>query len=356
MKYLFIIQGEGRGHLMQALALKELLTKNGHTVVEMLVGKSPNRQIPSFFIKKAGCPISTFDSPNFLPAGKENKVPLLKSVIYNTRRTPEFWRSILFLYDEVTTLQPDVVVNFYDFIAGMMFEIKRPPVKFICIAHQYLFLHPGFQFQNMLLDTELPSLLFFTRLTCLKADKILALSFGTHPLYADGGITVVPPLLRQEVLDKESTHGNNILGYMLNTSYRNQVLNWHEKHPEYLLDFFWDEKDAEEETWVDDTLVLHRLNDTKFIHYMAKCRAYATTGGFESVCEAMYLQKPVLMVPAHVEQRCNVMDASRAGAGVSDSQFNLDKLMGFISHYQPNPDFRRWVKSAKDIFLKQLTE
>lgn len=356
MKYLFIVQGEGRGHLMQALALHDLLLKNGHSVLEILVGKSPHRQLPEFFTRKLSCNVSAFDSPNFLPAGKDNKVPLLKSVIYNTKRSPVFFKSIKFLHAKIQELQPDAVINFYDFIAGLTFEIMRPKVKFICIAHQYLFLHKDFQFQQLLLDPELPSLLFFTKLTCLRADKVLALSFGTYPLYSDGIITVVPPLLRKDVLHAEPSNGNFILGYMLNTSFREQVIDWHRKHPEYLLDFFWDDKDAKPETWVDDTFVLHRLNDNKFVSYMSKCNAYATTGGFESVCEAMYLQKPVLMVPAHVEQRCNVVDAVRAGAGVGADEFNLDKLIRFIPKYRPVHHFRNWVKTADVVFLKLLTE
>ena len=40
MRYLFIIQGEGRGHLTQAMTLERLLTSHGHEVVKMLVGKS----------------------------------------------------------------------------------------------------------------------------------------------------------------------------------------------------------------------------------------------------------------------------------------------------------------------------
>lgn len=49
---------------------------------------------------------------------------------------------------------------------------------------------------------------------------------------------------------------------------------------------------------------------------MAGCKAYASTAGFESICEAMYLGKPVLMVPAHIEQDCNAYDAMKAGAGI----------------------------------------
>ena len=40
MKFLFIVQGEGRGHLTQAITLEEMLLRNGHEVVEVLVGKT----------------------------------------------------------------------------------------------------------------------------------------------------------------------------------------------------------------------------------------------------------------------------------------------------------------------------
>ena len=49
MKFLFIVQGEGRGHLTQAITLEEILRRNGHEVVEVLVGKSSSRRLPGFF-------------------------------------------------------------------------------------------------------------------------------------------------------------------------------------------------------------------------------------------------------------------------------------------------------------------
>lgn len=49
MKVLFVVQGEGRGHLTQALTMEQMLNANGHEVVGMLVGKSKSRNIPNFF-------------------------------------------------------------------------------------------------------------------------------------------------------------------------------------------------------------------------------------------------------------------------------------------------------------------
>lgn len=67
MKVLFIVQGEGRGHLTQAITLEEILRRNGHEVVEVLVGKSNTRRLPGFFNRSIQAPVKRFLSPNFLP-------------------------------------------------------------------------------------------------------------------------------------------------------------------------------------------------------------------------------------------------------------------------------------------------
>jgi UDP:flavonoid glycosyltransferase YjiC (YdhE family) len=87
---------------------------------------------------------------------------------------------------------------------------------------------------------------------------------------------------------------------------------------------------------------------------MAGCKAYATTAGFESVCEAMYMGKPVLMVPTHIEQACNAFEASSAGAGVVADDFELDKLLEYIPDYQKNSSFRDWVQQAHWYFMKEF--
>ena len=82
MKFLFIIQGEGRGHLTQALALEEMLKRNGHEVVGALVGKSSTRTLPKFFSEHMQAPIELFASPNFRPSAENKRFNLLWSVFY----------------------------------------------------------------------------------------------------------------------------------------------------------------------------------------------------------------------------------------------------------------------------------
>lgn len=100
MKILFIIQGEGRGHLTQALSLRQKLTDEGHQVVGVLVGKSPARRLPDFFSKKIEAPVYPFESPNFLPSAQNKQVNLVKSVAYNVFPVAQ-------IYVEYPVYQPD---------------------------------------------------------------------------------------------------------------------------------------------------------------------------------------------------------------------------------------------------------
>ena len=81
MKILFIIQGEGRGHLTQALSLRQKLMAEGHEIVGVLVGKSPARRLPDFFLNKILSPVYPFESPNFLPTAKNKQVSLMRSIL-----------------------------------------------------------------------------------------------------------------------------------------------------------------------------------------------------------------------------------------------------------------------------------
>ena len=94
-----------------------------------------------------------------------------------------------------------------------------------------------------------------------------------------------------------------------------------------------------------------------FTDLMSRCKGYISTAGFESVCEAMYLQKPVLMIPvdSQYEQACNAIDGEIAGAGIKGSSFNVSMLINFLPDYMPDDNFYRWVEKAETIFLEELT-
>lgn len=353
MKILFIVQGEGRGHLTQALSMERLLRDNGHEVVGVLVGKSQSRKLPGFFVNKIQAPVRQFISPNFLPTNRNKRVNLTRSILYNILKLPEYIKSMKYISRQIRETEADLVINFYELLTGLTYSLFRPSAPHICIGHQYLFLHSSFKLPGKS-KYGLFLLNFFTRLTALGSSQKLALSFRSIPQDNDQHICVVPPLLRREVLNQEATQGNYIHGYILNAGFSENVISWHEKHKDTPLRFFWDRWEEEPVKKIDDTLSFYQLDDVEFLRQMAGCKAYASTAGFESVCEAMYLGKPILMVPAHIEQECNALDAMQNGAGIIDRNFNLSNLLRFANAYRPNPQFAGWVRSADSIILNEI--
>lgn len=345
MKVMFIVQGEGRGHLTQAITLEEALRREGHEVVEVLVGRSKHRRLPSFFRKAIKVPVRQFESPNFLPSPANKRNDLPRSVAYNVLRLHRYASSIWLIHKRIKASGADIVVNFYELLTGLTYLLLQPDVPQVSIGHQYLFLHSDFHFPKTS-RLELLSLRLFTHMTCLGARECLALSF--HQMKDDPGnkVHVVPPLLRSDILSRKGHRGNYLHGYMVNSGFGESVMRWHSTHPTLPLNFFWDKKDAEATVKVDETLTFHQLDDKLFIDSMQDCMAYATTAGFESVCEAMYLGKPIMMVPAHIEQDCNAYDASLCGAGIVSRDFDIDSLLKFAADYRPDPTFRSWAASG----------
>ena len=353
MKFLFIVQGEGRGHFTQAITLEDMLLRNGHQVVEVLVGKSSSRTLPGFFNRSIQAPVKRFTSPNFLPTAENKRADLKKSFAYNLIHVPEYFRSMCYINQRIKETGAEVVINFYELLTGLTYALFRPSVPYVCIGHQYLFLHNHFEFPRKSV-IQLSMLRFFTRMTSLRASRRLALSFRKMESDRTERISVVPPLLRREVTAMQPEQGNYIHGYMVNSGFADSVEAFHALHPEIPMHFFWDKQDADEVTKVDATLSFHQIDDVKVLNRMAGCRAYASTAGFESICEAMYLGKPVLMVPAHIEQDCNAYDARQAGAGIIGESFDLESLLRFAGTYVPNREFIRWVRSCERQIIGEL--
>ena len=357
MKYLFIIQGEGRGHLTQAISLSSILRKNGHEVVGALVGKNKDRVIPKFFYDKIGTEVITYNSPNFVWNKAETDVKLFQTVVSNmtTSKFRDYNKSMDLIHNEIKEREPDVVINFYELLAGLTNLRYNEQTPFISMAHQYLIMHSQYPFRKM----DKQKMLYLklnTFLSSYGSSKKLGLSFYDMEEDTNNNISIVPPLLRDEVLKLKPTQGDYILTYIVVKGFAEEIMKWHYENPEQKLHVFWDKNTESEETEIDDTLTFHKINDIKFLEYLANCKAFVTTAGFESVCEAMYLNKSIMMIPTHVEQKINSLDAQSSGIGIASNDFNITKILNLSNtKSEGNKSFNSWIESAESQYLNHLT-
>ncbi|NVK49811.1 MAG: glycosyltransferase [Cyclobacteriaceae bacterium] len=353
MKFLFIVQGEGRGHMTQAIAFASLIRSQGHELSAVVLGKSKRREIPEFFLREIKTEIHWIASPNFETDQNEKQILIGKTILGNLLKLPTFLKSLQQINRLVKLHQPDVILNFYDLLGGLYNVFYQPKAEFWSIGHQYLALQADFTFAPSRAFAK-QLFLINTKVTAWGASRILALSFK-HSIAIHPKIQVVPPLLRNEIKTLTPSLGNFYLAYLVNPGYSSELFAYAKANPSIQIKAYWDKKDA---AYVENplpNLSFHRVNDKKFLEDMAACKGLACTAGFESVCEAAYLGKIVMVIPVtgQYEQACNALDAEKHQIARKGKIFDFSFLEQQSSNFQQNPIyFRKWCEEWPEILQK----
>ncbi len=356
MTYLFFVQGEGRGHLTQALTLKAKLEERGHEILAVVAGPDPDYGLPAFFEEQFKDKLVRISSPRFVVDSKNQGINLRASIINTIKQLHHYRQSIRRIKKIIAEKNPDALINFYEPLAGIYcryYGNKRP---LFCISHQYFTEHPAFKFPNGKTGDSF-GLKFYNWLTAPRHGLKIALSFTEEPDFRGLNMVVCPPLIRQSLKIQTPTSGDFIMVYLLNAGYSQEIMAWSQKNPKIKIEAFWNKPDSET-TVLSDNLIFHHLHGEKFVNCLANCYAYVSTAGFDSIAEAAYLQKDILMVPTknHFEQRCNAHDACRAGIAMMSENFDLSLLADKEKTRSDSAlkAFKEWVDNNNDKILKIL--
>ncbi len=356
-KVVFFVQGEGRGHLTQALALSEIVRSMGLELVRVFVGTSEHRTIPAYFSERVGAPVVRFRSPNFVMGQQRRGVHVFRSAVVNFAATPMFLRELARLRRELGQCEPDLIVNLYDLLGSLLSLVRRRTCPILALAHQYTFLHRDFVAPGV--DPWHAFFVrFYTRLNALRADRKLAISLYPMPPDDRRGITVLPPLLPDDVLRLHPERDDGtILAYLLNPGYAEDLIDWKRARPGVRLVCFWDAKDRPDGWSPVEGLTFRQIDRQRFLEHLQKCRALATTAGFEAIAEGLFLGKAILAVPVvgHLEQELNAADIRHHGLGLTARAFELDRLF----EAPPVPveavaTFRQWVLSGRERYAEVI--
>jgi uncharacterized protein (TIGR00661 family) len=355
-KFIFTVQGEGRGHLTQAISMTQIAREAGHEVVGYAIGSFGGRKIPSFFSDFIGdVPLIQYESPS-INYGKGNSVHLGKTALQGLTKFRTYWRSACQLEKFIQETNPDGIVNFYESITGLYFLKTHSQVPCMSVGHQYLLLNRHFKsISEKRVDQFL--LHINTKITAIGSKKFLGLSFREMPDDLEKNIYVVPPLLRQEVKKIVPTHGPKRLMYVTHYKLADQIISWAKTNKEFTLDCFWDHPEKKEIYRPCENLTFHPIDAEKYLAKMSTCAGLISTAGFESVAEAMYLKKPVMMVPVpnHIEQMINAYDGEISGAGIAAKSFDLEIFKRYLEDNNYNPkSYFSWEERSNMLIRSHL--
>ncbi|TFH27262.1 MAG: hypothetical protein E4H10_04440 [Bacteroidia bacterium] len=347
---LFIVQGEGKGHMSQAMALKEHLEEAGHTVVGLFLGTRPKHDIPDYFTEGFADSLHTFESPWFLRTPNKKGIYIGRTLLFHLLRLPRYISEAHRIRREIDLLRPDVVFNFYDVVGALALRKTASGIRRIGIGHHFL-LH----FDNYRCDKgSLWHRWLLKRLTgliILSCDRVLALSFRELP--GSSVIEVVPPLVRRRFREMQYKPGDRYLAYFLNEGLLYDLVLLARKLPEFQVDLFTSLKPNME---LPAGITLHPFDADKFSILMASCRGLITSAGFDAAAEAAYHGIPLVVIPTrnHFEQACNGADIMRSGIGVAVSK--IEKGMFEDMNPAEPGRYRFWVDRAAELMLKVVEE
>ena len=343
--------------MSQAITLKEKLEKRGHTIIGLIVGSGKTKKLPEFFTEQFSCPLFVLESPKFLIRKNGKGIKIIASFFATIYKLPRYIASIKKVKKIVNDLNPDTLVNFYEPLAGNYFRFFKENRPLFSIGHQFFITHPIFKNQEINFLNKL-FFYFYNYLTSGPKTTKIALSFTAEKDLKKKNIFVCPPLIRSEIKNSIPHNANFILAYILVPGFAQEIIDWSKQHNNYQVEAFWD-KHEQEETLFGDNLVFHYLNGKKFIDRLRKCSAYVSTGGFDSIAEAAYLQKNILMIPTHnhFEQKSNATDAKRAGIAISSNHFDIS-LVADKQQKTHSPEallrFKEWVDRSEDKIINIL--
>jgi len=351
MKYFFIVQGEGMGHTTQSIALRAILEKNGHTVETTLLGTNffrPRNPLYNSIRHRL------FFSPVLLHARGKRGINLFLTFIYNLLLIPVYIFTVLWIACQVRFSNVHAIVVFYDVTAqlGTLLSFTGKPV--LSVSHHYFFEHPAFRWPSDR-KAERIMLTFHSWLASLGVKKKLSISFTEESSIPGKKLFIVPPLLRSEILDAVSLRGNHIHIYSLQPGFLRSVIMLAVRNPQTLFRVFITKYNKNIE--LPSNMTVSLISGDEFTNSLLSASMVLCTAGFETPCEAAYLNKPLIVVPSenHFEQYCNSLDIMRAGIGRAEPGFNV----AVLQQTEGNPvhsEFTEWVKKGEEIFIRNLED
>jgi uncharacterized protein (TIGR00661 family) len=305
MKILYGVVGEGMGHAMRSRVVLEHLVAEGHEIEIMASGRATE------FLSRRFEGVNRIHGLHMIY--EENRVrrgkTLWSNVLSGTTGVPQ---NIAAYFNLIKDFRPDVVVSDFESWTYLYAKAHRLPILSIdnmqiinrCTHDPEVIAdhEASFQVTKAFVKGKLPF-----------CDHYLIATFF-YPAVRKERTTLVPPILRPEILAANRRQGEHLLVYQTAEGYEGLSETLAQTGLECRI---YGMRRGIEEEQVDRNLRYRPFSEQGFIDDLASCRGVIAGGGFTLMGEAVYLRKPMLAVPLGLqfEQLLNARYLEREGYG-----------------------------------------
>ena len=306
-RILYGIHGTGHGHAMRGLTIARRL--RGHEFLFVANDDAPRVLEPEFPVRRI---------PNLGTVFRDYKVDLAATV---RRAVPLLWHRRRHVEDVLRIMdafRPDVCMTDLEYFVPRAAE--RAGLPCLTLDHQHVITccrHdlPVDMWWDAFLQGLTPRYLF--RPT---ADNLIV-SFYQPPVLPRYRARVVPPILRDRVLQLSPRDEGHVLVYQSNSTHRALIDFLLRSTTRTCYVYGYDRTEGRE-----GNVVFMQKSEEGFLKLLEGCSYVIQGGGHTLMTEALHLGKPILTLPlkAMVEQRFNALYIERLGYGMQADMLRLE--------------------------------
>lgn len=320
MKILYGVVGEGMGHAIRSCVVLEHLLAQGHEVEIMASSRAAD------FLGKRFPQVHRIHGLHIIY--EENRVQkgatLLANALQGTAALPQQLRSY---FEMVEDFAPEVVISDFESWAYVYAKSHRLPI----LSIDNMQILNRCKHEPEILDgirTEFELSRAFVKSKLPFCDHYLITTFF-YPELRKERTTLVPPILRPEILAQTPRRGDHLVVYQ--TAVGHDALPDALAHAGLECRVYGMRRDLTEDLVVGN-LRYRPFDERSFIEDVASARAVISGGSFTVMGECVYLHKPLLACPVQgqVEQVVNARYLERMGYGRTASTIDADAVRSFL--------------------------
>lgn len=308
MRILYGVVGEGMGHAIRSRVVLDHLVAEGHQV-EIVASQRAVDFLRKAFEKRA----EVHQIHGLHIVTEDNRIRRSKTLWENVRDGLESLPGQIAAYFElIRDFEPQAVVSDFESWTYLFGKLHRLPVFSVdnmqiinrCVIPEEVIgpYRTEFEVTKAFIKSKLPL-----------AEHYFIATFFRPPLRKDR-TTLVPPILRPEILAAKAEEGEHLLVYQTAEGNEELVKALEETGLECRI---YGMRRGITEEQREGRLRYMPFSEARFIEDLRTSRAVITGGGFTLMSECVYLHKPTLSVPitGHFEQILNGRYLEHEGYG-----------------------------------------
>jgi uncharacterized protein (TIGR00661 family) len=320
VRILYGVVGEGMGHATRSRVIVEHLLALGHEVRIVVSGRAHG-----FLMSKFGDRCGIDEIHGFHLKYKNNTLDVPHSIYSNAKAVPTgLLKNFHVFTDTVRGFAADMVISDFETFSFVFGYLQNIPVISIdnlqiinrC-AHPHAVRHAGRMTHGIVrsaITLKVPT-----------AHHYLITSFF-FPKVSRKNTTLIPPILRPEILSAKREPGAHVLVYQTAGAHIDGFID-DLQHVDVPVKMYGTGK-----TGTVGSVTLCPFSETQFVEDLRTARAVFAGGGYSLMGEAVHLQVPMLSVPIarQYEQELNARYLQELGYGRCADAFRVDDMRGFL--------------------------